>query len=314
MPTDLELLTEMGFSENRSRRALATTKYKGAQVAMDWLFAHADDPDIDDPFEEAPGQKLSDEPAAEGDNKTETAEAKSVQCDECGKKLRTQNDIMMHASRTGHSGFSESTEEIKPLTEEEKKEQLAKIQERLKQKKAERIEQEKKELVQKEKLRRKQGKELVAVKEQHEMNEMKREAERKKREKLEEKKAKERVREQIARDKADRAAKFAKTAVPPPSIPAAASKPTEVQKKEYTQTKLQIRLTDGSTLTNSFEAKEPLAAVRVYIEVNRKDSKAPFSLMTPFPRKVFTDEDMTKPLHQLGLVPSAVLTLTKPQL
>ncbi|XP_033110468.1 UBX domain-containing protein 1-like [Anneissia japonica] len=204
MPTDVEVLIEMGFSENRARRALAATKYKGAQVAMDWLFAHADDPGIDDPIEEAPGQRLGDKPEAEGDkNADEPAdEAKSIKCDECGKKLKTESDIMMHAARTGHSGFSESTEEIKPLTEEEKKEQLANT----------------------------------------------------------------------------------------------------------------IRLTDGSTLTNSFEAKEPLAAVRLYIDVNRKDGSSPFSLMTPFPRKVFTDEDMAKPLSQLGLVPSAVLTLTKPQL
>lgn len=31
-----------------------------------------------------------------------------------------------HAARSGHSNFSESTEEIKPLTEEEKKQQLEK--------------------------------------------------------------------------------------------------------------------------------------------------------------------------------------------
>ena len=31
----------------------------------------------------------------------------------------------VHAARTGHQSFSESTEEIKPLSEEEKKEQLA---------------------------------------------------------------------------------------------------------------------------------------------------------------------------------------------
>ena len=32
----------------------------------------------------------------------------------------------LHAARSGHSNFSESTEEIKPLTEEEKKQQLEK--------------------------------------------------------------------------------------------------------------------------------------------------------------------------------------------
>jgi uncharacterized UBP type Zn finger protein len=31
-----------------SRRALAKTSYKGVQEAMEWLLAHADDPDIDE--------------------------------------------------------------------------------------------------------------------------------------------------------------------------------------------------------------------------------------------------------------------------
>ena len=34
--------------------------------------------------------------------------------------------FQMHAARTGHKNFSESTEEIKPLSEEEKKAQLEK--------------------------------------------------------------------------------------------------------------------------------------------------------------------------------------------
>lgn len=32
----------------------------------------------------------------------------------------------MHAARTGHQNFAESTEEIRPLTEDEKKAQLEK--------------------------------------------------------------------------------------------------------------------------------------------------------------------------------------------
>lgn len=43
-----------------------------------------------------------------------------------------------------------------------------------------------------------------------------------------------------------------------------------------------------------------LAAVRVYIEVNRTDGDTPFSLMTSFPRKMFTNDDYEKPLDQLG--------------
>ena len=43
----------------------------------------------------------------------------------CGKQLRSELEVQTHAGRTGHQNFSESVEEIKPLTEEEKKEKLA---------------------------------------------------------------------------------------------------------------------------------------------------------------------------------------------
>ena len=42
----------------------------------------------------------------------------------CGKLLRSEIDVQAHAAKTGHSSFSESTEEIKPLTAEEKARQL----------------------------------------------------------------------------------------------------------------------------------------------------------------------------------------------
>lgn len=80
--------------------------------------------------------------------------------------------------------------------------------------------------------------------------------------------------------------------------------------KEYTQTRIQIRLQDGSTLTETFNVKEQLSAVRVFIQMKTENDE-PFGLMTTFPRKVFTAEDYDKPLDILGLVPSAVLIMTK---
>jgi len=44
----------------------------------------------------------------------------------CGKLLKSENEVQLHATRSGHTNFSESTEEVKPLTEEEKKAQLDK--------------------------------------------------------------------------------------------------------------------------------------------------------------------------------------------
>ena len=46
--------------------------------------------------------------------------------------------------------------------------------------------------------------------------------------------------------------------------------------------------------------------------VCRSDGGAgPFRLMTNFPKKVFNDEDYENTLENLGLVPSAVLMVTK---
>ena len=67
---------------------------------------------------------------------------------------------------------------------------------------------------------------------------------------------------------------------------------------------------DGSTLTETFNVKEQLSAVRVFIQLKTGD-ETPFNLMTTFPRKVFTGDDFDAPLDVLGLVPSAVLIMTK---
>ncbi|CAO3642481.1 unnamed protein product [Cunninghamella blakesleeana] len=59
----LEQLMAMGFGENRCKRALLNTGNNGAEVAMNWLFEHMEDADIDAPLESTQGKKA--EPAAE---------------------------------------------------------------------------------------------------------------------------------------------------------------------------------------------------------------------------------------------------------
>ena len=78
----------------------------------------------------------------------------------------------------------------------------------------------------------------------------------------------------------------------------------------YTHTKIQVRLQNGSVLTETFDVKEQLSAVRLFITL-KQGGDAPFGLMTSFPRKVFDAEDYSKPLDLLGLVPSAVIIVTK---
>lgn len=102
-------------------------------------------------------------------------------------------------------------------------------------------------------------------------------------------------------------------AVPSVSSTTTAITPTGIKSppRDYTETRIQVRLQDGSTLASEFNVKEPLSAVRVFIQV-KTGIETPFALMTTFPRKVFADDDYEKPLEVLGLVPSAVITMTKP--
>jgi len=54
-------------------------------------------------------------------------------------------------------------------------------------------------------------------------------------------------------------------------------------------------------MVQKFGAQEQLAAVRLYIELNRTDgSNEQFSLMTTFPKRVFSTDDYEKPLQMLG--------------
>lgn len=252
----------------------------------------------------------------QGDEGEEGQEGKaaSLKCDDCGKLFKSAEFAEMHAVKTQHSNFSESTEEIAPLTAEEKAAKLKEIESKMHARRSEREAKEKEEQISREKLRRKQGQEIIAAKAASDEAEMKKIAEQRRLEKQEEKAAKQRVLDQIALDKADRAAKYNKKPEAAAPAPAPVVQAPPAEKKEYSECRLQIRLPNGETLTNSFGVNEELAAVRLFVDLNRKDggSAQPITFMTNFPKKMFSEGDMRTTLAGLGLVPSAVLMVTKP--
>ncbi|KAM4880091.1 UBX domain-containing protein 1 [Sylvia borin] len=168
--------------------------------------------------------------------------------------------------------------------------------------------------------RRRRGQELAKLREWRRDEERRRAAEERRRDRAEERAARQRVKEKIERDKAERARRFAP--VPPEPSPVPPQEPPAP--REYDQCRIQVRLPDGRALTQSFKAREPLAAVRLFVELHRDTGSQtgsagsptgsppePFSLRTAFPRRLFTEEDMEKPLQELGLVPSAVVIVAK---
>ena len=111
------------------------------QGALEWLEINQDKS-----FDEILATSAAE---AERDPNTEPAalnpgeEAHSLVCNECGKKFRSQAQAEFHASKTQHVDFAESTDEIAPLNEAEKKARLEELRHKLAEKRAGMSEQDK---------------------------------------------------------------------------------------------------------------------------------------------------------------------------
>lgn len=108
------------------------------QGALEWLEANQDKS-----LEEIKAAQAEQAEGEEGPALQPGEEPRSLVCNECGKKFRSQAQAEFHASKSQHVDFSESTEEIAPLTEEQKKERLQELREKLAAKRAGQSEQDK---------------------------------------------------------------------------------------------------------------------------------------------------------------------------
>lgn len=107
------------------------------QGALEWLEANQDK-SLEEIKAAQPEQAEEEGPALQPGE-----EARSLVCNECGKKFRSQAQAEFHASKSEHVDFSESTEEIAPLTEDQKKDRLSELREKLAAKRAIQSEQDK---------------------------------------------------------------------------------------------------------------------------------------------------------------------------
>uniref|UniRef100_A0A914VTY3 UBX domain-containing protein 1 n=1 Tax=Plectus sambesii TaxID=2011161 RepID=A0A914VTY3_9BILA len=334
----LDQLIDMGFSKEKAESALKATNEQGLEQAMDWLInqqeqdtgagnsAAAANPTAantaavntsentkmeEDTEERSTVELIEDEEPAKP--AATDMEVRSLKCEDCGKLLADQDAALLHAERTKHVNFGESADAIRPLSEEEKQQRKEQLRSRIAERRTVKDEEERRQAIELEKKRRLEGQEVLAAKERMKETEMKKLADEKKREKQAEKMAKERVLEQIKRDREARKLEAAALATGQPIQQPAPSDVAPPPERNYDECKLQIRLTDGKALVQSFGSKEQLAAVRLWIQLHRTDGDVPFNLMTPFPRHVFSEEDFEKPLTELGLVPTAVVVLTRAQ-
>ncbi|KAL8382958.1 hypothetical protein RB595_006633 [Gaeumannomyces hyphopodioides] len=313
-PSDLNLLIEMGFDQSRAELAVKNTG--GLQGALEWLEANQDKPleelqagtsaaaaDEEDE-DEAGGPKIA------GVDEGETAQ--SLVCNECGKKFRNSDTATFHATKSGHTDFSESTEGIAALTEEQKKERLAELREQLKAKKAVQGEKDKEDAKRNEQIRQKATRETQDLKEDLKKKEQIKEAAKKRQEKLDDIEAKRRIKAKIEADKAERKRKAdeakaardgaSSAAAAAPAAPAAAPRTVN-----HTEARLRLQLPSGGSVQKTFPAETTLFEVAQALQA---DDGVPLveSFTLTFPRKVFEGGmDFSKTLREAGLVPSAVL-------
>lgn len=276
--------------------------------AIDWLDVNSSK-SLDD-------IKAEDEAAAAQKAHEAAEEAKSLVCNECGKKFRGTAQAEFHASKTEHTDFSESTDEIAPLTEEEKKAKLEELREKLAAKRAVQSEQDKIDKKRNEEINRKKTKESQDLKEQLKVKEQIKDAEKKRREKQEEIEAKKRIQAKIAADKEERRlraekekAERAGTAVPVASTPAApiSNAPTTSKPaSEYTETRLRLQVPGGNVM-KTFPVTATLFEVAA--AVSDETGLDVESFTQNFPRKIFDKEYFGESLKDLKLIPSASLVV-----
>ncbi|NXF81778.1 UBXN4 protein, partial [Sclerurus mexicanus] len=223
---------------------------------------------------------------------------------------------LAQASQEATSSAEEQVNDAQPVNDLTLK--VERLTKKLEERREEKRKEEEQKEIKKEIERRKTGKEMLEYKRRQEEEMTKRMLEERNREKAEEKAARERIRQQIAMDRAERAARFAKSKEEAEAAKAAAlqAKQAEAEaRKEAAQrersaiARIQFRLPDGSSFTNQFPSDARLEEARQFAAQTVGNAYGNFSLATMFPRREFTKEDYGKKLLELELAPSASVVL-----
>ncbi|KAJ9226306.1 hypothetical protein DTO027B5_2861 [Paecilomyces variotii] len=307
-PSDLDQLIEMGFDKERAQ--IAISKTGGLQGALEWL-----EQNQDKSLDEIKASATTAADDEEGPALKPGEQPRSLVCNDCGKKFRSQAQAEFHASKSQHVDFSESTEEIAPLTEEEKKAKLEELRQKLAAKRAVQSEQDKIDQKRNEEIRRKSTKESQDLKEELKKKEQLKEAAKRRKEKQEEIEAKQRIRAKIEADKEERRLKAereraARAGQAPPPQPAAAPAPatsgpaSSKPASAYTEARLRLQTPSGNVM-KTFPVETTLFEVAAAL--NQEHGLNVQSFTQNFPRKVFNSEYFGETLKELGLVPSASL-------
>ncbi|KAL5011050.1 hypothetical protein ScPMuIL_013355 [Solemya velum] len=205
------------------------------------------------------------------------------------------------------------TSDVSAAQKEELSVKVNKARELMEQKRLEKIEKTKEEMKLKEKNRRELAKDVQKLKQFQEEQKWKEAKDEIRKDKEEDMKAKQRIREQIARDREERSARYKKEKEQHESAKEEARKTklleqqtaaVQRESKKSETARLQVRLPDGSSLTQQFPSSDPLQSVYNFVQQHMGGD---IRLSTTYPRRTFSDEDMSTSLASLLLAPTATI-------
>lgn len=296
-----------------SEEALEATKGQGLQEALDWYLcgvgrgcpnrrrieAHAD---VDADTDTGPDT---------GPDKSNLAE-NCLLCNECGKLFSSVDFAQLHATKTGHEDFAETTEKVRQLTAEEKTQRLAELKEKLKEKRRQDAAKAEEEARKNELIRRKATKDMTEVRRDMEQKEAAKALQLRLKEKEEEKALRQRLRLQMAenqqrlRQKSEEQRRLAEGL--PLDQPSPEPLHAESSHVETEQARLQIRLPDGKVLRECLVSSMTLAELVAHVEGKAGLPAGQHELMIPLPPRIFdVSREGDRTLASLDLCPSATM-------
>ncbi|XP_006880795.1 PREDICTED: UBX domain-containing protein 4 [Elephantulus edwardii] len=256
----------------------------------------------------------------ETNNTSENSQSRnSTLCETPPTPPDAKSDITTGGECSDHATASpEPSGCLSPRPAEDLTVRVERLTKKLEERREEKRKEEEQREIKKEIERRKTGKEMLDYKRKQEEELTKRMLEERNREKAEDRAARERIKQQIALDRAERAARFAKTKEEVEAAKAAAllAKQAEMEAKRESYARersaiarIQFRLPDGSSFTSQFPSDAPLEEARQFAAQTVGNTYGNFSLATMFPRREFTKDDYKKKLLDLELAPSASVVL-----
>ncbi|XP_040827440.1 UBX domain-containing protein 4 isoform X1 [Ochotona curzoniae] len=257
--------------------------------------------------------------SCEPGNTLDNSQSRNAEHCETSSSSNTNSDTAAGGESSGHAAASrEPTVCSSQRPAEDLTVRVERLTKKLEERREEKRKEEEQREIKKEIERRKTGKEMLDYKRRQEEELTKRMLEERNREKAEDRAARERIKQQIALDRAERAARFAKTKEEAEAAKAAAllakQAEMEVKRESYARerssiARIQFRLPDGSSFTSQFPSDAPLEEARQFAAQTVGNTYGNFSLATMFPRREFTKEDYKKKLLDLELAPSASVVL-----